>query len=253
MPEHMRSVFTMNNSVPVQNWYLNDVRPGGLLWTTRSRWWNPEKVQRRGVSYYGNTDASLYAALEDHPIKGCDVVIVGSEFPWYECIATTYGASVTTIEYRAVNCRIPGLCVLTPDAFFNNPRRFDAVISISSIEHDGLGRYGDRLDPNGDLRAMEQFRQLLKPQGKLFLAVPVGPDLVVWNAHRIYGPKRLAMLLSGWREVASYGFDRNTLVSGKLGDYANQPVFVLEPDEPVFAEKNHPTTISKPSAHLRMS
>lgn len=229
----MQNAFTMNGAVPVQQWYVNDVKSGGLVWTTRSPWWDPVKVKKRGVSYYGMTDTSLYEAFGDHPIEGREVVIIGSEFPWYECIATAFGASVTTIEYRTVKCHIPGLRVLTPEAFSREPRLFDAVISISSIEHDGLGRYGDPLNPDGDLRAMEQFRQVLKPGGKLYLAVPVGPDVLVWNAHRIYGATRLPRLLSGWKEVASYGFDRETLTRARVGDYRHQPVFVLEPAVPV--------------------
>jgi SAM-dependent methyltransferase len=231
-PPEMLPSLTMQGTIPLGRWYLNDIKVGGLVWTTRSRWWNPEMVRRRGVAYYGSNDRFLYDALEAHPIAGREAVIVGSEFPWYECIATTFGATVTTIEYRPVDCRIPGLTVLTPDEFARQPRQFDAAISISSIEHDGLGRYGDPLNPDGDLHAMNQFRRLLKPGGRLFLAVPVGPDTVVWNAHRIYGPRRLPLLLSGWRQVAVYGFDERELTQRPLGDYLYQPVFVLEPEGP---------------------
>ena len=43
---------------------------------------------------------------------------------------------------------------------------FDVVLSISSFEHDGLGRYGDPLNPDGDLAAMRSTRRLLKPGAK---------------------------------------------------------------------------------------
>jgi hypothetical protein len=39
---------------------------------------------------------------------------------------------------------------------------FDLVLSMSSFEHDGLGRYGDPLNPNGDIMAMRSTRRLLK-------------------------------------------------------------------------------------------
>lgn len=42
-----------------------------------------------------------------------------------------------------------------------------------------LGRYGDPLDPDGDLKAMKLVYSMLKPGGLLFLTVPVGPDVVV--------------------------------------------------------------------------
>ena len=59
-----------------------------------------------------------------------------------------------------------------------------AMVSIWSIERDGLGRYGDAIDPRGDLKAMEQLERVIAPAGLLILAIPVGRDLVVWNAHR---------------------------------------------------------------------
>lgn len=44
-------------------------------------------------------------------------------------------------------------------------------------------RYGDPVNPVGDLQTMAQISCSLKPGGFLFLAVPVGRDLVFWNAH----------------------------------------------------------------------
>ena len=38
--------------------------------------------------------------------------------------------------------------------------------------HDGLGRYGDPLNPDGDLSAVREMRALLKPRGWLLLGVP---------------------------------------------------------------------------------
>jgi hypothetical protein len=229
IPEELRGRYTQGGEIPVMPWYLNDIRPGGLRWTPRSWWWRPDRVRRRGTGYYGKTDLALYDALDRHGIRGKDLVVVGSETPWYECIATRYGAAVTTIEYRKISCTIPGLTVTTPDEFAASPRRFDAALSVSSIEHDGLGRYGDPLDPDGDLRAMAELKRMLKPGGALFLSVPVGPDVLVWNAHRIYGRKRLPRLLDGWRTLAAYDFQDAMLDLGPLGAYERQPVFVLTP------------------------
>ena len=41
----------------------------------------------------------------------------------------------------------------------------DFAFSFSSIEHNGLGRYGDALDPNGDLRDMELLSCVIRPGG----------------------------------------------------------------------------------------
>jgi len=54
------------------------------------------------------------------------------------------------------------------------------------VEHVGLGRYGDPLDPEGDLKAMAELRRVLEPGGNLLFVVPVGQPRVMFNAHRIY-------------------------------------------------------------------
>lgn len=64
----------------------------------------------------------------------------------------------------------------------------------NSIEHSGLGRYGDPLDPDGDIKTMGQIHRSLKPYSLLFLGIPVGRDALTWNAHRVYGPRRLGLL-----------------------------------------------------------
>ena len=78
-------------------------------------------------------------------------------------------------------------------------RKVDFVFTFSSIEHNGLGRYGDPLDPTGDLKDVELLSCVMKPGGLLYLGVPVGPDAVVFNVHRIYGLMRLPMLTANFK------------------------------------------------------
>jgi hypothetical protein len=54
------------------------------------------------------------------------------------------------------------------------------------IEHIGLGRYGDALDPSGDLKAVRELVRVLAPGGNLLVVVPVGKPRVQFNAHRVY-------------------------------------------------------------------
>ena len=57
-------------------------------------------------------------------------------------------------------------------------RQFDAVVTYSSLEHGGLGRYGDQLNPWADLIAMAKAWCLTKTGGRLLIGVPTGPDTV---------------------------------------------------------------------------
>lgn len=56
------------------------------------------------------------------------------------------------------------------------------------IEHIGLGRYGDPLDPCGSVRAAHELLRVLAPGGRLYLSLPVGRERVCFNAHRVFSP-----------------------------------------------------------------
>ena len=57
---------------------------------------------------------------------------------------------------------------------------------MHTIEHIGLGRYGDPIDPDGDLMAISELKRVLAPDGNLLFVVPVGKPKIMYNAHRIY-------------------------------------------------------------------
>lgn len=73
---------------------------------------------------------------------------------------------------------------------FNN----DSTHSISClhvVEHIGLGRYGDQLDPDGTMKAFKELKRVLEPGGNLYLSLPIGRERVCFNAHRVTSPKTI--------------------------------------------------------------
>jgi SAM-dependent methyltransferase len=70
------------------------------------------------------------------------------------------------------------------------PFENDSIPSLSCmhvIEHIGLGRYGDTIDPDADLVAMNELLRILAPEGNLLFVVPIGGvPKIMFNAHRIY-------------------------------------------------------------------
>lgn len=65
-----------------------------------------------------------------------------------------------------------------------------SVLSLSCmhvLEHIGLGRYGDMLDTEGDIKAISELKRVLSPGGNLLIVVPVGQPTINFNAHRVYG------------------------------------------------------------------
>ncbi len=116
---------------------------------------------------------------------------------------------------------------------FSYQGSFDFIASFSSIEHSGLGRFGDPLDPYGDLKEMQKMRCLLKDDGLFYLGLPVHtPDSLEWNAHRVYGPLRLPLLLAGFEVVSVFcGSIQNEPMASHMEKHTGkcfQPAMVLK-------------------------
>ncbi|CAH0363773.1 unnamed protein product [Pelagomonas calceolata] len=156
---------------------------------------------------YGSrpNDAHFLEALVGHVANGSSVLVVGSAEPWHEAVCLALGASrVTTVDYGSRKYEHPQLDQVNA-SFWNQlddaNLGYDVVVSASSLDHDGLGRYGDPIAPDGDLLTMRLLLRALAPGAKVILSVPVGPDRIIWNLMRIYGKDRLARLTDGYDVV----------------------------------------------------
>ena len=91
----------------------------------------------------------------------------------------------------------------------------DAVQSLSClhvIEHVGLGRYGDPVDPDGHAKAARELSRVLAPGGTLLLSTPVGRERVCFDAHRVFDPATIVDACTGLRlEQFSLIDDSNAL------------------------------------------
>lgn len=67
----------------------------------------------------------------------------------------------------------------------------DSLSCLHAIEHFGLGRYGDPIDPHGYERGIANMAQLLKPDGRIYLSTPIGQQRVEFNAHRVFDPRTI--------------------------------------------------------------
>lgn len=80
------------------------------------------------------------------------------------------------------------------------PMGSESVESISSlhvIEHIGLGRYGDPIDPSGTAKAARELCRVLTPGGRLYLSLPIGRERVEFNAHRVHNVGQVMGMFEG--------------------------------------------------------
>lgn len=148
---------------------------------------------------------------------------------------------VLTVEYAEIKSEFPGHSSLHPVAYAQawldgEVDEFDFAVSFSSHEHSGLGRYGDRINPFGDIEEFQRMSCSVKPLGLFFLAVPLGHDYLVWNSHRIYGPARLPLVTANWDILGVYSTSKvynfepifGRPLSAEGHPHYTQPVIVLQ-------------------------
>ena len=234
MPPEMVNEYSMNGKVLVEYSYRNDCSQEAQKeyndnYTKDNLLNFIKRIKKREVAGYGITDKWMYDALEKYPIKDKTVCIMGSTTPWYEAMAIEFGAKRCVVfEYSKRETFDDRIEYIQPHQL--GKEKFDVCFSISSIEHDGLGRYGDPLNPNADIETMLSAKKYIEKDGLMFLSVPTGYDCVYFNVHRVYGRIRLPQLLKEWGKIDAFGVFPDTLSNnlndGKQSPY--QPVFVLK-------------------------
>ena len=109
---------------------------------------------------------------------------IGSSLHLSTCAAAL--VPTTFLDFRKPDIDVPNLSVgqfdLTDWTFMQS----DSVSCCHVVEHIGLGRYGDKLDNEGDLKAIANLRRMATKH--LLFVVPVGKPVVAFNAHRVYSP-----------------------------------------------------------------
>ncbi|QNJ30613.1 hypothetical protein SynPROS91_00185 [Synechococcus sp. PROS-9-1] len=132
---------------------------------------------------------------------------------------------VEVLDIRPLPVNINNVFFTQWDITEPNPAFFgiyDCVTCLHTLEHIGLGRYGDQLDPNGWSKGLASLSLLLQPQGVLLISVPIGVQRVQFNAHRIFHPSTIVKVaslnglsLSNFHHLTHSG----SFLEGDLGDF----------------------------------
>ena len=106
---------------------------------------------------------------------------------------------VCYVDIRPLNLNLDGFEFLK-GSIMDMPFEDNSIPSLSClhvIEHIGLGRYGDPLEPEGYICAAKELMRVLKPGGLLLLGTPVGRERLCFDAHRIFDPETIINIFLG--------------------------------------------------------
>lgn len=107
---------------------------------------------------------------------------------------------VEVFDVRSITSQVPGVVfrqadMMDPQSVSSYAQQgegyCDSLSCLHALEHFGLGRYGDPVDPLGYRRGISNMSRLLKQGGTFYLSVPVGSERVEFNAHRVFDPREV--------------------------------------------------------------
>lgn len=137
---------------------------------------------------------------------------VGSRVDGFIAHLLSMDIEVTLIDIRCLDIHMNNLKFRQGDATNLSGFADNSVLSLSSlhaIEHFGLGRYGDEIDPYAWKKVLHSFERVLAKDGVLYISVPVGErNHIVFNAHRVFAPQSIIAEVSGM-ELIKFAYIEN--------------------------------------------
>lgn len=153
-----------------------------------------DKAGTAGGHYFCQDLWAARRIFQRRPLAHVDI---GSRVDGFVAHLLTF-MPVFVVDIRPLPSNVEGLTFMQADATSLSNIDDDSIESLSSlhaIEHFGLGRYGDPIDPAACFNAMRSLARVLKPSGHLYFSVPVGRERVEFNAHRVFAPETIINLM----------------------------------------------------------
>lgn len=114
---------------------------------------------------------------------------IGSRLDGFIAHLLAAGIDVRMIDIREFPEEIEHLHTIVDDAtslYQIEDESIDSMSALCSLEHFGLGRYGDPVDPEACFKCFEKIQKKLKRGGHLYISLPIGKERVEFNAHRVF-------------------------------------------------------------------
>lgn len=193
IPTDLYNEFTENGTIRVEYIYYNDKTKDSSTddKTIINRYikkseldqWLIKISKDEPIGSYDDQELKRTMFKMSDVLKGKTMAVIGTISVWVEAIALAISCSkITSFDYTRNKYEQKELEWLHVNDYLENSLKnrlyenYDNAASFSSLEHAGLGRFGDPLSPNGDIDAVRQVHCMLKKGGLFFLAIPVSED-----------------------------------------------------------------------------
>ena len=175
-----------------------------------------------GVYFYQDLQAARLI-YNKNPLNHLDI---GSRLDGFISHLLTF-RSVYFADIRPLKAAIPGLKFIQLDVMDTEKSRslsgsFDSISCLHALEHFGLGRYSDPLNPDGWVPALVNITNLLTNDGLLYLSVPLGKQRVEFNSQRIFNPNTIFKFfeLNSLQCIDFYHITNDSCCHVDLDDYS---------------------------------
>lgn len=186
------------------SWFVRDFasfrrQASGLAGWERIKW-QPQLNDRfddAGLMKGAYFHQDLLVAQRIHDANPRRHIDVGSRIDGFVAHVASF-RPIEIVDIRPTKFRVRNISALQAD-MMDSPSVpegiCDSVSCLHALEHFGLGRYGDPVDPRGHERGLDSLIRMLERGGTLYLSVPVGPQEVLFNCHRrFHGSTVLSMV-----------------------------------------------------------
>lgn len=134
------------------------------------------------------------AIHQSKPIKHVDI---GSRVDGFVAHVASF-RECEVFDVRPISTMVPGVVFRQADLMnaaslptIEGGGYCDSLSCLHAIEHFGLGRYGDPINPLGYQRGITNMAQLLQPGGIFYLSAPIGEERVEFNANWVFDPRSI--------------------------------------------------------------
>jgi hypothetical protein len=162
-----------------------------------------DRYEEAGVTKSEYFWQDLVVARAVHTAKPKKHVDIGSRVDGFVAHVASF-RDCEVFDVRPISTAVPGVVFRQVDLM--NPYTLpsaegdgycDSLSCLHAIEHFGLGRYGDPIDPDGYKRGICNMVRLLQPGGTLYLSTPIGVERVEFNANWVFDPRSIVQCAHG--------------------------------------------------------